>query len=70
MEMLHIGKDGYEAKEFCTLNSFKNPPFDETMHTFNVYDEIIIVDGSKDFFRFPMKLLYKKCRWLFRNRKQ
>lgn len=68
MEMIHLGVEGYEAKEVATLNSFENPPFNETMHTFNVYNDIIIVDGSKDFFRFPMKIFYKKCRWLFRRK--
>ena len=61
--------NGIDAEEVQTINSFNNPPFDETLHTFNVYDDCVIVDGSKDFFRFPMKAVYKKCRWLFRRRK-
>ena len=54
-----LDENGYDAEEMHTLNSFDNPPFDETMHTFNVYDGFVIVDGSKDFFRFPMKAFYK-----------
>lgn len=68
MEMLKVGKDGYEAKEHIALNSFQNPPYDLTMHTFNVYDECIIVDGSNDFMKFPAKILYRYCRFLFKNR--
>lgn len=50
---------GYEFEDLCVLNSFDNPPYDETCHTFNHYDEITIIDGSKDFIRFPTKLIYK-----------
>lgn len=55
-------------QEEITLNSFDNPPFDETMHTFNVYEDIVIVDGSKDYFRPFSKLLYKKLPYLFYKR--
>ena len=65
MEVLQLNADGYSAKEHITLNSFDNPPYNETMHTFNVYDECIVVDGSKDVLRFPMKFFYKKCPFLF-----
>lgn len=61
-----ISDQGIITKKVNSVNSFNNPPFDETLHTFNVYDEIIIVDGSKDILRFPMKLFYKKCRFLFK----
>lgn len=60
--------ESYEADDVITVNSFENPPYDETMHTFNVYDGVIIVDGSKDFIRFPMKLFYKKAKFLFSSR--
>ena len=53
--------------EKIELNSFKNPPYDETLHTFNVYDDVIVVDGSKDFLRFPAKIFYKKFRWMFKQ---
>ena len=52
--------------EKIVLNSFENAPYDETLHTFNVYDNVIMVDGSKDFMRFPVKILYKKFRWMFK----
>lgn len=68
MEIEKIGEDGYVAKEVLTINSFENPPYIDTMHTFNVYPDVVIVDGSKDFFRFPMKIFYKKFRWLFKRR--
>lgn len=69
MEIMKLSDTGYQAEEHITLNSFENPPFNETMHTFNVYDECIIVDGSKDFVRFPMKILYRKFPWIFKHRK-
>ena len=68
MRFTSIGSDGYQAEEVITINSFDNPPYNETMHTFNVYNDVIVVDGSKDFIRFPMKILYKKFRWLFKRR--
>ena len=49
------------------VNSFENPPYSETMHTFNVYDSFIIVDGSKDYIRFPTKAFYKLCCHIKKN---
>lgn len=69
MEIMEIGENRYCTKEHITLNSFDNPPYNETMHTFNVYENCILVDGSKDVLRFPMKIFYKKCRFLFRKKK-
>lgn len=54
-----INRDKYQAEDIAVLNSDLNPPYDETFHTFNVYENCIIVDGSKDFVRFPMKALYR-----------
>lgn len=68
MEMKKVGKEGYEARDHIVLNSFENPPFNRSMHTFNVYDDCIITDGSGDFLKFPSKILYKYCRFLFKNR--
>ena len=53
-------KDGcLSFTPYKSIDSSQYPPYYETMHTFNVYDGIVIVDGSKDFVRFPMKALYK-----------
>ena len=49
----------YSYDVIKNISSINNPPFNETFHTFNVYGNCIIVDGSKDYVRFPMKLLYK-----------
>lgn len=68
MEVIELGDNLYSAKEYKTINSFENPPFNETMHTFNVYNECILVDGSKDMLRFPMKFFYKKCKFIFQNK--
>lgn len=59
MHVNSFGLNGYKAEEIVTVNSFENPPYKESMHTFNVYDNCIIVDGSGDFVRFPMKIVYK-----------
>ncbi len=67
MEIKRIGTDGYHAEEVNTINSFKNPPYNETMHTFNVYDDVIVIDGSKDFVRFPKKIFFKKMRFLHKE---
>lgn len=66
VKLNNINDNSYEAEEMQVINSFENPPFDQTLHTFNVYNDCVIVDGSKDFFRFPMKLFYKKFRWFFK----
>lgn len=66
MEVLKLDNEGYMDSLYKTINSFDNPPFSDTMHTFNVYEDCIIVDGSKDFLRFPMKFFYKKMRFIFR----
>lgn len=59
MRVTQIGDDGIVAEKVQTVNSFNNGPYNETMHTFNAYDGFVIVDGSKDIVRFPMKAVYK-----------
>lgn len=68
MKIHQLGEEAYQAECVRIINSKDNPPFNETLHTFNVYDDCIIVDGSKDFFRFPMKILYKKFKFLFHEK--
>lgn len=60
MEVLSIGEEGYKVRECRKIDSSENPIYNETMHTFNVYKDIILVDGSKDFFHFPERSFYKK----------
>lgn len=48
----------YSEETEADLSSRENPPFDRTMHTFNVYDGVIIVDGSRDALRILRKPLY------------
>jgi hypothetical protein len=59
MEVYEISKRGIKEKEIITLSSIHNGPYNETFHTFNVYNGFILVDGSRHFIRFPMKLAYK-----------
>lgn len=68
MRVERLDKGGYQASCVQVINSKDNPPYNETLHTFNVYDKCIIVDGSKDYLRFPMKIFYKKFSWLFKER--
>lgn len=67
MHVKSFGVNGYRAEEVVAVNSFENPPYQESMHTFNVYDNCIIVDGSGDFVRFPMKVFYKVRSKLFKG---
>lgn len=69
LKVKKLNESAYETEEVITVNSFKNPPYNETLHTLNIYDKYIIVDGSKDVLRFPMKLFYKKLKFLFNKRK-
>lgn len=62
-----LSMNRYEESCVQVINGKDNPPYNETLHTFNVYDDCIIVDGSKDYFRFPMKILYKRFRWMFKE---
>ena len=68
MKMNKIGSAGFEMEKVISINSFLNPPFCQTFHTFNVYKNIIVVDGSYDFIRFPSKFFYKKAPMLFKRR--
>lgn len=68
MRVDRLDKGGYQASCVQVINGKGNSPYNETLHTFNVYNDCIIVDGSKDYLRFPMKIFYKKFRWMFKER--
>lgn len=70
MHVQSFGETGYEASEVVPLNSFENPPYKESMHTFNVYENCIIVDGSGDFVRFPIKVFYKVISFFHRVKRK
>jgi len=57
-------------KSIITLNAFENKEFGQTLHTFNVYDNYIIVDGSRDFFITSPKQLYRRIVHLIKNHKR
>ncbi|MGI6140544.1 MAG: glycosyltransferase [Caldicoprobacterales bacterium] len=59
MEVLNLDMRGIAEREIACIKSENNPPFNETFHTFNVYENFVIVDGSRDFIRFPMKIIYR-----------
>lgn len=58
-KIISFNEKTYETDIIAILNSDLNPPYNETFHTFNLYDNCIIVDGSKDIVRFPVKLIYR-----------
>lgn len=68
MRIDKLDEENYKASCVQVINGKDNPPYNETLHTFNVYNNCVIVDGSKDYFRFPMKILYKKFRWIFKEK--
>lgn len=49
-KVVEITKRGLFDEDFIILTSKDNPPYDETMHTFNYYGDIALVDGSVDIF--------------------
>jgi hypothetical protein len=49
-EILYMGKTSIKERDAWIFSADDNPPFSETLHTFNVYDDIILVDGSVDIF--------------------
>lgn len=67
MKVNLLNSNSYKADCVAIMDGSDNPPYNETLHTFNVYDNCIIVDGSKDFLRFPMKFFYRKCKWMFKS---
>lgn len=65
MKVTRLDKHGYQDEEFVVLTSGANPPFNETLHTFNLYGDIALVDGSVD--TFTLNNVYNKLRKLFRR---
>jgi len=72
MEVVKLSTTEYEEKEITSFSSEKFPPYNEAFHTFNVYENCIIVDGFYErhsFFLKPiiikmpniLKLFYNKC---------
>lgn len=65
IEIENIDENGYYGHDYAILNSDLCPPYNETMHTFNVYNGIALVDGSVDRFYFPMRIFYKMFHRIF-----
>ena len=59
--------DGYKAPYIQIISGKDNLPYTETLNTFNVYDDCVIVDGSKDYFRCPMKYFKKSLNGCLNN---
>lgn len=52
MNVTNLDGDSYEQDEIMRLEGWGNPPYEETLHTFNYYDEFAILDGSIDVYSF------------------
>lgn len=66
MEIVGFSKEAIFEKEILRVSACENPPFYETLHTFNVYDDMILVDGSIDVFN--IKNIYYKAKKFFKRK--
>jgi hypothetical protein len=67
MEIKRMDKSEYKEVAYLSLNGGGNPPFDETLHTFNYYGEFALLDGSKDVFAMR-NIFFKVKKYLNRLR--
>ena len=59
VEITQLTNNSYDYQEVCEVDAFDNPPYNETLHTFNCYNNVIVIDGSKDYFKPAMKIKVK-----------
>lgn len=57
--------EGYKEKELISVSSANNPPYNETLHTFNKYGDFVIIDGSLDVYSIA-NYYYKLCKYIKR----
>ncbi len=63
----NLSTSDYAEQIYTIFSSEDNPPYNETLHTFNYYDDIALVDGSIDVLA-PRNVYYKAKRVI--NRRQ
>lgn len=68
MRIINLTGDKYSDEKFLELSSHNNPPFNETLHTFNFYGDIALIDGSVDVFSL-CNIYHKARKLLFRLKK-
>ncbi len=54
----NLSVSDYAEQIYTIFSSEDNPPYNETLHTFNYYDDIALVDGSIDVLA-PKNICYK-----------
>ena len=54
----------FDEEEYMTIGSHKDDEFNYGIHTINVVDDIIIVDGQKGYFE-PVQQLSRKLKNIF-----
>lgn len=71
MKIKELDTSTFTEEEVLCLSSEEFKPFNKALHTFNVYDNCIVVDGYKEYHSFVMKPLFLRCpellRWLNRH---
>jgi hypothetical protein len=55
MEVKHLSDQEYMEKEVMVLSSKLSPPYNMGFHTFNVYENCIVVDGYREYYSYLLK---------------
>lgn len=73
MEVKKLSEREYEEQEVMVLSSQNSPPYNMRLHTFNVYENCIVVDGYREdysYYSIPFFLKLKNTsRFLFNRQK-
>ncbi|HCF49861.1 MAG TPA: hypothetical protein DER60_06245 [Syntrophomonas sp.] len=67
MEVKKLTCQEYSEQEVLSLSSALSPPYNMGFHTFNVYDDCVIVDGYREYYSYliqPILFKFKKL-WLY-----
>lgn len=71
MKVIELDTSTFTEEEVLCLSSEKFKPFNKALHTFNVYDNCIVVDGYREYHSFVIKPLFLRCpellRWFNRH---
>ncbi len=68
MEVRHLSDQEYEEQEVMALSSRLSPPYNMGFHTFNVYENCILVDGYREYYSYLLKPFLKILLFLNRRR--
>lgn len=64
LEVISLSEKEYKEQEVMMLSSEKSPPYNMGFHTFNVYDNCIIVDGYREYYSYILKPIFMKLKRL------